>query len=212
MPPGAAMLRPYGRSRSEQALEGAAREAEQVVNDKRREHDERGDNDGCGDGMGRGHPSEPYGQEVFTKTQDPIAERFGTGVDGGAGAGFCAVRGEGDSTSEQGGPPAPLGSGATSGGESEESGGRRTYEGVDGVPYRIEVRNFVRKKLQQIKTDGDSENPGMGEALQARRQVEDAEALEKAESRDGGVEIEAGRESGAEREAESFDRIHSGPS
>ena len=35
-----------------------------------------------------------------------------------------------------------------------------------------------------------------------------AKALEKAKSRDRRVKIQAGGESGAEREAESFDRIH----
>ena len=191
MPPGAAMLRPYGRSRSEQALEGAAREAEQVVEQKRREPDECDYDDGGGDGMGGGHPGEPYRQEVFSKTQDPIAERFGAGVDGGAGASFCTVRGEGYSSGEQGGPPAPLGCGSASGGKSEKCGGGRADEGVDSVPNGVEVRDFVRQEFQQVEKDGDSENPGMREYLQFRREMEDAEALEKAESGDSGVEIEA---------------------
>jgi hypothetical protein len=42
--------------------------------------------------------------------------------------------------------------------------------------------------------------------------MEHAETLEKAERGDGGVEIQAGGKSGAEREAERFDGIHSGTS
>ena len=38
--------------------------------------------------------------------------------------------------------------------------------------------------------------------------MEHAEALEKAESGDGGIEIEAGRKSGTEREAERVEWIH----
>jgi hypothetical protein len=38
--------------------------------------------------------------------------------------------------------------------------------------------------------------------------MEHAEALEESEGRDGGVEVEAGRKSGAEREAEGLQRIH----
>ena len=48
----------------------------------------------------------------------------------------------------------------------------------------------------------------MREHLQRRRQMDDAEALKKAEGRDGRVEIQAGRKSGAKRETESLQRVH----
>ena len=58
----------------------------------------------------------------------------------------------------------------------------------------------------------DAQHPGMRKNLQSGRQMEHPEALEKTQRRDSGVKIEAGRKSGAEREAERFDRIHAGPS
>ena len=38
--------------------------------------------------------------------------------------------------------------------------------------------------------------------------MNNAEALEKAESGDGGVEIQSRRKAGAEDETESFERVH----
>jgi hypothetical protein len=52
----------------------------------------------------------------------------------------------------------------------------------------------------------------MRKNLQSGRQMEHPEALEKTQRRDSGVKIEAGRKSGAEREAKRFDGIHAGPS
>jgi hypothetical protein len=42
--------------------------------------------------------------------------------------------------------------------------------------------------------------------------MENSETLEHAERGDGGVKIESGGKSGAQRQAEGFDRIHAGPS
>ena len=50
----------------------------------------------------------------------------------------------------------------------------------------------------------------MGENLELLGEMDDAETLEEAEGGDGGVDIEAGGEAGAEDEAESFERAHGG--
>jgi hypothetical protein len=46
--------------------------------------------------------------------------------------------------------------------------------------------------------------------LQWYRQLNHAEALQQSQSGDRGVKVQAGRESSAKRQAESFDRIHGG--
>ncbi len=191
--------------------EGAAREPEKVIEQEGRKREKGGNNDGCGKGMSRCHPGQPNGEDVFAKTQYPIAEWFGTRVYSGARTGFRAMRSKGDSTSDKGGTPAPFRRGSSSGSVSKERGGGWTDESVDGVPDRVNVRNLVRKKFQKIQRDGDSQDPGMGESLQSRRETEHSEALEQAECRDRGVEIEAGRESSAQSEAERFERIHARP-
>src|SRR5258706_11113147 len=168
-----------------------------MVEQESAERDECDNDDGGGEGMSGRHPRQPHGQDIFSKTQKPIAEWFGRGVDGGAGAGFCAVRSEGHSAGEQGGGPSPFRRGTSGSGESKESGGGRANEGVQGVPESVEVGNFVREELQKIKRNGDCENPWMRKNLQAGRQVQNAEALEQAERRDSGVKIEAGGKSGA---------------
>jgi len=79
---------------------------------------------------------------------------------------------------------------------------------VGGVPNSVKIRNLVREEFQQIERDGDSENQWMSQSLQSRWETEHAETLKQAERCDGGVEIQTGRKSGSQREAERFDRIH----
>ena len=147
--------------------------------------------------MSRSHPGQPDGEDVFAKTQDPIAERFRASVHGGARAGFGAMRSKSDSAGDEGGAPAPFRCDSTSGGKCEKRRGRRADESVDGIPDGINVWNLVREEFQKIERDRDSKNPGMGKGLQSWREMEHSEALEKTERRDGGVEIEAGRKSSA---------------
>ena len=90
--------------------------------------------------------------------------------------------------------------------------GGRANEGVNCVPDGVEVRNFVGKKFNQIESAGDSENPRVGKNLQGRRKLQNAVPLEKTERGHSCVEIQAGGKSGAEGEAERFDRIHPCPS
>jgi hypothetical protein len=45
--------------------------------------------------------------------------------------------------------------------------------------------------------------------VERRRKLDDSEALEEAQCRDGGVEIQAGGKPGAESEAQCLDGIHS---
>src|SRR5260370_5139862 len=104
--------------------EGAARETEKMIEQEGRKREERGNDDGGRKGMSRCHPGQPNGEDVFAKTQYPIAERFGTRVHGGARAGFCAMRSKSDSTSDKGGTPAPFRRGRPHGGVSKE-GARR---------------------------------------------------------------------------------------
>jgi hypothetical protein len=52
----------------------------------------------------------------------------------------------------------------------------------------------------------------MRKNLQSGRQMEHAEALEKPKRGYGGIEVQSGGESSAEREAERFDGIHAGTS
>src|SRR5258708_2273622 len=184
---------PTKRLGREQSLEGAAREAEKMVEQKAAEPDERSDDEGGGKGMNGRHPREPHGKEIFSKTQNPIAKRFGAGVDGGARAGFFAMRRESDSAGEQRRAPAPFRGSCPGGRESEQGGSGRSDKSVDGVPESVEARDFVRQEFQQIERDGNSKDPGMRKNLQSSRQMKHAEALEQPKRSDGGVKIETRR-------------------
>jgi len=83
---------------------------------------------------------------------------------------------------------------------------------VNGIPDSVEVWDFVREEFDQIKCQRNSEHPGMRKNLQSGRQMEYAEALEKPKRGYGGIEIQSGGESSAQREAEGFDGIHAGTS
>jgi hypothetical protein len=81
---------------------------------------------------------------------------------------------------------------------------------VRGVPDGVEIGNLVCEKFDKIKSDGDSQDDRVTDNFERIWQVDDTEALEKAESSDSRVKVEAGREAGAESEAESFKRVHGG--
>ena len=155
-------------------------------------------------------PGEPDGKKVFADAERPIGKRFGDGVSGGARAGFGAVGSEGDSAGEERGGPAPFG--AETGGDTESENGcsRRANESVEKIPDRVEVRNFVGEKFEDVESDGKAENDGMREDVEFFGEVNDVEAFEKTEGGDGGVEIETGRETGTEGEGDGLERIHGG--
>jgi len=118
------------------------------------------------------------------------------------------VRGERDAAGNESGGPAPgLGSGG-GGAEGEERRGRRADKGVDGLPDGVDEGNFVGEKFHEVENAGDGEDERMGENLELLGEMNDAETLEEAEGGDGGVDIEAGGEAGAENEAESFEGAH----
>ncbi len=158
--------------------------------------------------MGGREPGEPDGKKVFADAERPIGKRFGNGVGGGARAGFGAVRGEGDSTGEERGDPAPLGTETRRDSEGENGCGGRANESVEKIPDRVEVRNFVGEKFKDVESDGEAENDGVGEDVEFVGEMNHVEAFEETESGDGGVKIEAGREAGAEGEGDGLERIH----
>jgi len=155
-------------------------------------------------------PGEPDGKKVFADAERPIGKRFGNGVGGSARACFGAVRGEGDSAGAERGDPAPFRAETCRDYERENGSGGRANESVEKVPDRVEVRNFVGEKFENVESDGKAENDGMLEDVEFFGEMDDIEAFEKTESGDGGVEIEAGRETGTEGEGDGLERIHGG--
>src|SRR6266404_5585210 len=192
--------------------EGAAGEAKQIVEQDGRRCDEGNNDNCCGERMSRRHPREPDRQDIFSKTQNPIAEWLRAGVHRGSRAGFRAVRGEGHSSGEERRAPAPFGGSGAGCRVSQQGGSGRANEGVDGVPDRIEVRYLVREKFNQIKSDGNSKDPWVGKNLQGQRKLQHAVTLEQAKGGDGGVEIQSGGKPGAKPEAKRSDEIHAGSS
>ena len=106
------------------------------------------------------------------------------------------------------GSPAPLRWRGCCGTVGKQRRSGRTNEGVDGIPDSVEVGNLVGEKFDEVESDGSAENDGMSDNGKRRRQMNDTEALQKAERGDGGVEIEAGRKSGAQSEAERLQGVH----
>jgi hypothetical protein len=69
---------------------------------------------------------------------------------------------------------------------------------VDGIPDSVEVGNFVGEKLEKIQSHRDPQHHGICDDFERGGQVDYAEALEHAESGDGGVKIQAGRKASAQ--------------
>ncbi len=80
---------------------------------------------------------------------------------------------------------------------------------MDQIPDRVQVRYFVGKEFQEIERSGGSEDPGMRENFELYGEMNNSESLEQAQSGHGRVQIQARRKTGAEDQAESFDRVHS---
>ena len=160
--------------------------------------------------MRGGEPGEPDGKQVFADAERPIGKRFGYGVGGGARAGFGAVGSEGDSAGAERGDPTPFRAEARGDTERENGCGGRANEGVEKIPDCVEVRNFVGEIFKDVESDGEAENDGMGQDVEFFGEVNHVEAFEKAESGDGGVKIETGRETGTEGEGDGLEGVHGG--
>jgi hypothetical protein len=118
------------------------------------------------------------------------------------------VRRESDSSCEECGEPAPFRGEIYGHCESKDCRGGRADEGVKKIPDGVEVRDFVGKEFEDVKADGETENYGMRKDVEFFREMDDVEALEKTERGDGGVEVEAGREAGAEGQGDGLERVH----
>ena len=79
---------------------------------------------------------------------------------------------------------------------------------MDGLPDGIDEGDFVGKKFHQVENSGDDQDERVREDLQLFGEVDDAESLEKTEGGDGGVDVEAGGEAGAEDETKGFEGVH----
>jgi len=189
-------------------LQSAAKEVEEFGEKVDAEDQEQNDKYDREDGVCGREPGEPDGKKVFADAERPIRKRFGDGVSGGARAGFGAVCCEGDSSSEERGEPAPFRGDACGDAERENGRGRRSDEGVEKIPDRVEVGDFIGEEFEDVEADGETEHDGMREDVEFIGEMDDVEAFEKAESGDGSVEIEARREAGAEGERDGLEGVH----
>ena len=79
---------------------------------------------------------------------------------------------------------------------------------MNGVPKRIDIRDFVGEEFDEVQRHSDADNPRMRDGLQGHRQMDDAETLQETECRNRSVEVQAGRESGSEGQRKGRERIH----
>jgi hypothetical protein len=189
-------------------LDGAAEEAEKVVEQEEGNYDEDGGNDDSDRGVRGGEPGKPYREQIFAKAERPIAEGLRRHVGGGSRAGFGAMRSKRDASGEQRGSPTPgFGSGSGSA-KSQQGRGGRTDEGVHRLPDGIDVGHFVGEKLDDIQDSGNAKHDGIRKHVKLRGKMDDAEAFQQAEGRDGSVKIKTRGKTGAENQADCFERIH----
>src|ERR1700723_4011475 len=118
------------------------------------------------------------------------------------------MRSQRDSTGEQRRAPAPFWRRRSSRAVSEQRRGRRANHRVNRVPNRIDERNFVREKFDDVERDRNPENPRMRQYLQLFRQANHAEALQQPKRRNRSVEVQPRREPSPKRQSQRLDRIH----
>jgi hypothetical protein len=156
------------------------------------------------------HPGQPNRQSILAKTKKPITERLRTRIHRGPGTSLRPMRRKRHATSQQRRAPTPFRRRSSSRPIGQKRRGRRTNRGMNHVPNAIDIRNLIGEKFNQVQRDGNPKNPGMRQHLQLPRQMNHAEALKETKRSNRSVKIQAGRESSAKRQAESFDRIHDG--
>ena len=72
---------------------------------------------------------------------------------------------------------------------------------MNKIPNRVDIRNLVREKFDEIQHYRNPYDPGMRERLERCRKMDYFKALEKPERRHRRIEIQTGGKSGAERKA-----------
>jgi len=154
------------------------------------------------------HPGQPNRQSILTKTKKPIAERLRTRINRRSSTGLRHMRSKRHATSKQRRTPTPFRKRRPSSPISQKRRRRRTNRRMNHVPNAVNIRNFVRKKFDQVQRNGNAEHPRMRQHLQLPRQMNHAKSLKETKRSNRSVKIQAGRESRAKRQAESFDRIH----
>ncbi len=84
-------------------------------------------------------------------------------------------------------------------------------DGVHRVPGRIDPRDFVREKFEEIKDARDGDDPGMAEDFEGmvvRRENDPVLIDGEAGDEDGQVKIDPGQTGQAERDAQKVESFH----
>ena len=87
----------------------------------------------------------------------------------------------------------------------------RTNDRVNGVPSRVDPRNFVREKFEEIQDSRDGNNHGIAEhfeRLVGRSERDPVEMNGQPAGENCQVKINAGEASEAERDAEKVELFH----
>ena len=93
----------------------------------------------------------------------------------------------------------------------EERAADRPDDGVNGVPGRIDPRDFVREKFEEIENARDRDDPGMAEDFErliVRREDDPVLVYRQAGDEDGEVKIDPGETGQAERNAQKVESFH----
>ena len=95
----------------------------------------------------------------------------------------------------------------------EQRAADRPNHGVDGVPDRIDPRNFVGEKFEEIENAGDGDDPGIAEDFERLvlwRQRDPVKMNGEPGDKNGQVKIDAGERSETERDGEQIELFHGG--
>jgi hypothetical protein len=84
---------------------------------------------------------------------------------------------------------------------------------MDGVPDRIDPRNFVGEKFEEIENACDGDNPGIpehAERLVIGRERDPMEVDGETRHENGEVQIDAGERGETERDSKKIEPFHAG--
>src|SRR5687768_8783092 len=162
--------------------------------------------------MLEGEVTEADDEQVFADAQEPVRERLGAGVGGGAGARLRQVASRGHGATQQRDEPLHRRRGVAEGGDGDQRASDGADSGVDDIPDGVDIRNLVGKELDQVHRDRGGDDDIAVEGLELRRQADPAVARGQTQNGNRRVEIDSGGKRKPECPAQRGHQVHTGPS
>src|SRR6266478_8291915 len=151
--------------------------------------------------------------DIFAETKRDIRKRLRRGVCSQPCRGLCRMRNQAGATGKQGNDNGECRTGMSQDLDREQRAANRPNDSMNGVPGRIDPRNFVGEKLQKIKNSRDDNYGGITQDLErlvGGRKGDPMKMNGQAGYKNREIKIDPRQTSEAKRNAEKIEPLHVG--